>query len=91
MPLRASLAGGDFLRFGDGEREGGDRFRGFDGPGEYEATGGGVGRRTADDSSPTPDMMNCRVCYTTVNSSRLQVLVGMYESREPATSAKVQG
>lgn len=45
-----SAAGGDRRRRGDGEREGGDRFLAFDGPGEYDAPGGGVGRRTAEDS-----------------------------------------
>ena len=51
MPFRLSEAGGDLLRLGEGERDGGDLFRGFDGPGEYDPPGGGVGRRTADDRS----------------------------------------
>jgi hypothetical protein len=47
---RSSLScfwGGGLSRRGDGDREGGDRFR-EEGPGEKEPPGGGVGTRTAD-------------------------------------------
>lgn len=40
--------GGDLRRLGDGERDGGERFRTLDGCGEYDTPGGGVGTRTAD-------------------------------------------
>lgn len=49
-PFLESVAGGDLLRFGEGERDGGDLFLGFDGPGEYDSPGGGVGNRTAEES-----------------------------------------
>lgn len=45
---RSSPLGGGRRRFGEGERDEGERFRGPEGPGEYEVPGGGVGRRTAD-------------------------------------------
>jgi hypothetical protein len=45
---RIRLIGGDFRRCGDGDLDGGERFREADGPGEYEAPGGGVGSLTAD-------------------------------------------
>lgn len=43
-----SVAGGDLWRRGDGDREGGERFRFPEGPGEYCLPGGGVGSLTAD-------------------------------------------
>lgn len=51
--LRSPLgpAGGGRRRVGEGDRDGGDLFLAAEGPGEYEPPGGGVGRRTADDSS----------------------------------------
>jgi len=55
--LRRSTAGGDLLLFGEGDLDGGDLFLGFDGPGEYEPVGGGVGSRTADDSRAVPDII----------------------------------
>lgn len=38
-------------RRGDGDLEGAERLRVFEGPGEGEERGGGVGIRTAEDSS----------------------------------------
>ena len=52
-PIRRFLfcRGGDRRRRGEGEREGGERLRAAEGPGEYEVPGGGVGSRTADEST----------------------------------------
>lgn len=47
----SSSVGAGLLLLGEGDLEGGDRFLALDGPGEYSSPGGGVGKRTADESS----------------------------------------
>jgi hypothetical protein len=42
---------------GDGERDGGERFRTLDGCGEYDTPGGGVGTRTADCKTTGSDIL----------------------------------
>lgn len=67
VPLWAVATGGDLLRRGEGDREGGDRFLRFEGPGEYASGGGGVGRRTADRRSA--DMLGRCLVYSTISRS----------------------
>lgn len=49
--------GGTLRRLGDGERDGGERFRTLDGCGEYDTPGGGVGTRTADCKTTGSDIV----------------------------------
>jgi hypothetical protein len=56
-PRPLALPGGDLRRRGEGDLEGGERFLGAEGPGEYEPPGGGVGRRTAEERTAVSAMM----------------------------------